>query len=262
MKNFRKEIILSILFLIELTITYLSFYNKWGSEISSALLFGGILILFQDLTSILSKLDTDHKQMREQEKIEHDQIKGMMELYKDIEKLEYVTYFEGNYISTQNSNQNCVEIWIISNSIAEPDEVIEKIYDNLIKGIKYYYVIPNNPISVIDLKNTAKKLKEKDKKNKLNLNNFVYIQDDLFDLMPTDLIDILFYCNPLSTDYQTNLKVFYSFQDEKRDSIQENFYKPAELTERDIQEFFSKMNEWKKRNWKKLLIEDNYEEIR
>ena len=109
----------------------------------------------------------------------------------------------------------------------------------------------NNLHQVSDKNHTHyKQLKEMDKKGLLKKDNFIYLQDDLFDLMPTDLVDILFYCNPMSTDYETNMAIFYSLQDDSRGDV---FYLPVNLNEHEIRRFFAKMEEWKGREWKTLF---------
>lgn len=247
MKRYLKEIVLFILFFIEAFITFLSFRDNWGESISSTLLFAGIVILYNDFQSIIDRLDSEHSEMRKQSKKEHNEIKGCIELYKDIKELSYITMYENDYINTQNGKDNDVEIWIISNDVAENDSIIDKMYNNILAGVKYYYIIPSDDTCVKDLKLTVKKIQSKDKKGALT-STIKYIQDDLFDLLPSNYVDFVFYCNPYSTDYKTNMKVFYSFQK----STSGVFYKPADLSETEIHNYFSVMNEWKTRNWVSL----------
>lgn len=247
-KNWIKEIALVILLVIECIVTYCGFTNNWDLEVRIALIFASVLTLFNEILSILNKFDKHIDDLREESKSEHQQIKGAIELYSNIEKLDVVVNFENDFVSTQNKAG--VEMWIISNSVAEPPEIVKKIYNNLINGVKYYYIIPKSNSCLNDIRNTAKQLKEMDRKGLLKKENFVYLQDDLFDLMPTDLVDILFYCNPMSTDYETNMTTFYSLQDNNLSDI---FYKPADLKEQEIRRYFDKMVEWKKREWQSIL---------
>ena len=247
-KNWIKEIVLVIMLIIECIVTYCGFTNNWDLEVRIALIFASVLTLFNEILSVLNKFDKHVDELRAESKNEHQQIKGAIELYSNIEKLNFVVNFENNFVSTQNKAG--VEMWIISNSVAEPPEIIKKIFSNLTNGVKYYYIIPKSNSCLNDIKNTAQQLKEMDKKGILKKENFVYIQDDLFDLMPTDLVDILFYCNPMSTDYETNMTIFYSFQDNNLGDI---FYKPADLKEHEIRRYFDKMEKWKDREWESLL---------
>ena len=247
-KNWIKEIVITVMLIIEGGVTFCGFTNNWSEEVKIALIFASVLTLFTDILTVLNKFDNRYDELRKANNKEHSEIKGAIELYSNIEKLNFVVNFENDYISTQNKAG--VEMWIISNSVAEPPEVIKKIFNNLSKGVKYYYIIPKNNSCLIDIENTAKQLQEMDKKCILNKDNFVYMQDDLFDFMPTDLVDILFYCNPTSTDYTSNMSIFYSLQDNNLDDI---FYKPADIKEHEIRRYFEKMNEWKCREWNQLL---------
>ena len=230
--------------IVEGIMTFLGLSNQWSNEIIIGLIFADVLTLFNGIMSLLDKWDNETVEVI---KKEHDEIKGALELYKDLERLIYVTQFEGEYIDKQK-NQNA-EIWIISNCIAEPDPVIKRIYSNLKKGVKYYYVIPNSMSHEKDLKNAFDKLCNMNKSSNHSL-SMKYIKDDLFDFIPTDIIDILIYCNPDSTDYKTNMKVFYSFQ---KDYGEDPFYKPVELVPKRIHEIFEKMTVWKtNKHWNEL----------
>ena len=77
----------------------------------------------------------------------------------------------------------------------------------------------------------------------------VGLNSDLFDFLPTDIADILFYCNPNSTDYKTNMRIFYSFQSERMEEI---YYKPITPSEKDIKKYFDDMKTWKEREWQTL----------
>lgn len=151
-KNWAKEICLLIMFATEVIFTFLSFRNDWPEEVRLSLLFANILTLFDGLLSIINKWDNEHKEMQIELEKEHDEIKGAIELYKDIERQEYVTCFEGDYITTQSKQG--VEIWIICNSFAEPDCVIAEMLKNLKKGVQYYYIITKHGRCETDIKNT------------------------------------------------------------------------------------------------------------
>lgn len=246
-KNWIKEIALAIMLIVECIVTYCGFTNNWELEIRIALVFASVLTLFNEILSVLNKFDNQYNELRKAEMTEHSEIKGAIELYKNIEGLETIANFESHYVAMQKESNT--EIWIISNSIAEPEDVIKTIYNNLIKGVKYYYVIPNGETWVNDINNISEQLRKLDKKKNLNEQSFAYIQDDLFDLMPTEIVDILLYCNTQSTDYATNMRIFYAFQDVMEDV----YYKPADLTEREIHKYFEKLSEWRKRSWIKLI---------
>ena len=249
MKKWSKTIAIFSLLLVEAFVTFLSFNQNWDDKTSAALLFAGIMILYSGFSSILDKYNPEVTELKESSTKEHKEIKGALALYKDIELLSSVVDYEGRYVK----NKNClgIEIWIISNTVAEPDSVIEIMYRNLIKDVKYYYVIPNNNVnrSEEDLKNTFDRIKKLNRSGKLF--SIKYIKDDLFDLMPTDIADILFYCNPTATDYSDNMRVFIAFQNDNYDK--EIYYRPIDLTEAKKQQFFMRMNEWKEREgWNEL----------
>lgn len=241
-RNFKKEIVLLIIFCVEVIFTILGFYNSWSIEFKIAFLFADILTVFNGLLSILNKLDNE---MQNEMKKEHGEIKSAIELYKDIENEEYVAYFEGNYINSQKKSG--VEMWIISNCVAEPVAILKEMLKNVRKGVTYYYVIPKQGRAEKDIKNTFDVLCSKLKSNE----NLIlkYIQDDLFDFIPTDIVDIVFYCNPASTDYLNNMKIFYSFQN---NGLNMTYYKPIIPSEKEIQRYFENMESWKKREWKTL----------
>ena len=237
-----KEIGLLVLLTIEGILTFLGFSNQWSNEVIIGLIFADVLTVINGITTLLDKWDNETLHVIEKE---HDEIKGAIELYKDIEKQEYVTCFEGDYITTQSKQG--VEIWIISNSVAEPDCVIVEMLKNIKKGVQYYYIIPKHGRCETDIQNTFSALCQKARvKDVINLK---YIQDDLFDFLPTDIADILFYCNPNSTDYKTNMRIFYSFQSERMEAI---YYKPITPSEKDIKKYFEDMKTWKEREWKTL----------
>lgn len=252
-KGYMKPAILLGLFIIELSVTCFSYYDKWGDEIKSPLVFAGIMMLYIGLKSIVDEFDPRYKEMREASKKEHDEIKGILSLYKDLQLEDTVINFEGEYAKEHDSKN--VEIWIISNSVAENEKIIQEIFNNLTLGVKYYYIIPNNSISRSeeDLKNTFERIKELNK-NSTKCLSIKYIKDDLFDLMPTEIVDILFYCNPYSTDYygdgcSDNMKVYYSLQCAQEDI----YYKPVNLNEKQKEQFFIRMKKWKKeRKWLEL----------
>lgn len=247
--NWIKETCLIILLAVEIIFTFLSFAKNWNEEISLALLFADVLTLFNGFWSVVNKFDNEHHDMQNKIEKEHIEIKGAIELYKDIEELKYISCFEGNYIQSQNISGT--EIWIISNCIDEPDDVLNKIFDNLLKGVQYYYVIPHDLSTENDLKNTVTRLSKLFEKTRKKQQNFSikYIQDDLFDFLPTNIVDILYYCNPKSTD--NNMKIFYSFQNDTSLGI---FYKPVYLDNKTKKAFFNKMIDWKKRNWIELKL--------
>lgn len=255
MKKWSKTIAIFGLLLVEVFVTFLSFNNNWGSETKTALLFAGIMILYSGFSSILDKYNPEVNELRKISTKEHKEIKGALALYKDIELLSSVVDYEGKCV--KNKNCSGIEIWIISNTVAEPDAVIEIMYHNLIKDVKYYYVIPNNNVnrSEEDLKNTFDRIKKLNRSGKSL--SIKYIKDDLFDLMPTDIADILFYCNPKATDYSDtgendNMKVFIAFQNDNYNK--EIYYKPIDLTEAKKQQFFMRMKEWKEREgWNELI---------
>lgn len=251
--NWIKEICLFVLLVIEVIFTFLSFFNKWNQEISMALLFADVLTLFNGFLSVVNKFDNEHHDMQNKIAKEHTEIKGAIDLYKDIEELTYVSCFEGSYVQSQKISGT--EIWVISNCIDEPDEVLQQIFNNLVFGVKYYYVIPNDRTCENDLKNTVNRLSDLRKRSrKVNLaqSSIRYIKDDLFDFLPTSVVDILYYCNPNSTDYNSNMKIFYSFQSDIHSGI---FYKPISLDNEKRRAVFNKMLDWKKRNWIELTIQ-------
>ena len=244
-KNWTKEICLFILFVVEVIFTFLGFGKRWSEEIKMSLLFADVLTLFNGLLSIINKWDNEHKEMQTELEKEHSEIKGAIELYKDIERQEYVTCFEGDYITTQCKQG--VEIWIISNSVAEPSNVLVEMLKNLRKGVQYRYIIPKHERCDTDVQNTFKALCEKARAgDEIKLQ---YIQDDLFDFLPTDIVDVLFYCNPPCTDYKTNMRIFYSFQ---RYGMETVYYKPISPPEKDIKKYFEDMRSWKEREWQTL----------
>ena len=269
MKKYLKTIALLAMLIIEGIITFLSLKNDWNSNISIALIFLAVLLFYNGLQSFVDKFDNEHSEMvdkntKEHDEIkdvlnknktetmeqlskEHNEIKGMVELYGDIQELSYLALFETNYVETQSGKDDDVEIWIISNDVAESDPIIDKMYHNIDSGVQYFYVIPKVESCVNDLRKTVKKLRKKSKKDK-GLPMLRYIQDDLFDLMPSNYIDFVFYCNPSSTDYKTNMKVFYCLQ-KTNSGI---FYKPAKLTEPDIHRYFETMERWKEKQWNEL----------
>lgn len=244
-KKWIKEIFLLVLFAIEVAVTILGYKNNWNEEIRISLWFANILTLFNGLLSIIDKWDGEYKEIQTNLGKEHSEIKGAIELYKDIERQEYVTYFEGDYITTQHKEG--VEIWIVSNCVAEPPNVINEMFKNLKKGVCYYYVIPKQGRCETDIKNTFSKLCKKNRSG--DTIQLKYIQDDLFDFIPTDIVDIVFYCNPTSTDYKTNMTIFYSFQSDDMETI---YYKPVIPTEKDIRKHFDDMKMWKEKEWQTL----------
>ena len=239
-----KEICLFILLAIEVALTFFSFHKNWNQEISMALLFADVLTLFNGFMSIVSKFDNEHQDMQNRLAKEHTEIKGAIELYKDIEELAFISCFEGDYVRSQTIPG--AEIWIISNCIDEPDEVLRQIHRNLLAGVKYYYVIPNDRTCENDLKNTASRLSILRKKGKKNTSNISikYIKDDLFDFLPTNVVDVVYYCNPNSSDYNSNMKIFYAFQN---DIVSGLFYKPVLLDNSKQRSIFNKMLDWKNR---------------
>lgn len=243
-KKWIKEIALVFLLIVEGVLTFSGFSNEWSNEIIIGLIFADVLTVFNGIMALIEKWDNETIHIIEKE---HDEIKGALELYKDLERMKYITQFEGEYIDKQKK-QNA-EIWIVSNCVAEPDAVLKRIYGNLKKGVSYYYVIPNSESHELDLKKAFDRLCKLNKSSTAPI-SIKYIKDDLFDFIPTDIVDILFYCNPSSTDYKTNMKVFYSFQ---KDYGEEPFYKPANLEQIRIRHFFDKMCNWKKSKcWNEL----------
>lgn len=248
--NWIKVISLIVLLVIETVLTFVGYGKNWNQEVMTALLVFDVITLFDTLMSIINKFDNEHKDMQKRMVEEHTKIIGAIELYKDIEELSYISCFEGTYIQSQIVSGT--EIWIISNCIDEPETVLHQIYKNLVEGVTYYYVIPNDSACETDLKNTANRLSELKKKNRCNVDiSIKYIQDDLFDFLPINLVDVLFYCNPNSPDYTNNMRVFYAFQNDMKSGL---FYKPALLDNSQKRLMFKKMGVWKKRRWKKLTI--------
>ncbi len=250
MRKHIKTIISFIIFIIETFVTVLSLKNDWDSiipNISSALLFSTILILYKSLQSILDKFDSEHIDMMTHITQEHNEIKGLIDLNKDVVELSTLALYEANYVYTQSGKDEDVEIWIISNDVAECDQIIDKMYHNIELGVDYYYVIPKDALCVNDLKKTVKKLRKKSKKDK-DKTMLRYIQDDIFDMLPSNYIDFVFYCNPSSTDYDSNMKAFYCLQKTSSGV----FYKPAELSDHDIHGYLETMKQWKKKQWNEL----------
>ena len=244
-KNF-KYIVLVFILVIELAVTILgSSKDWWGEEINTALVFAAIMFAYISFFSYLNKDNNEHKEMRNESKKEHDEIKGIISLYKDLQLENSIFNFEGRY-AEEHDGKN-VEIWVISNSVDESAEIIKEIFKNLVLGVKYYYIIPKNDKGRCekDLKKAFDKIKELNKKNH-RVFEIKYIKDDLFDLMPTDFVDILFYCNPNETDYfakgyKDNMRVFFSLQCSKDDI----YYKPVDLDSPTKHQFFDKMDDWK-----------------
>lgn len=256
MKTKKTIIYLWIVFVIDAILTLMSFILKWDNLFSYAFLFSSIMILHSNFVSLVNldnpKYDeirrdskNEHDKMREDSKKEHDEIKGIISLYKDLQLENAIINFEGRYAEEHKGNG--VEIWVISNSVDENKEIINEIYKNLVLGVQYYYIIPKNDNGRCerDLKKAFEKIKNLNRKSHRNF-EIKYIKDDLFDFMPTDFVDILFYCNPNETDYfangyKDNMRVFYSLQCSKDDI----YYKPVDLDLPTKHQFFDKMEDWK-----------------
>ena len=80
-----KEIGLLVLLTIEGILTFLGFSNQWSNEVIIGLIFADVLTVINGITTLLDKWDNETLHIIEKE---HDEIKGAIELYKDIEKQE------------------------------------------------------------------------------------------------------------------------------------------------------------------------------
>lgn len=249
-----KEIFLGILLMCEIFFSFIGYVKKWPFEIYMSLLFADVLTLFNTLMSIVNKFDGEYCDMQNKIEKEHTEIKGAIELYNDIEELTYISYFEGAYV--QEHNARGAEIWIISNSVEEPENVLEEMAKNLVEGASYYYVIPNDSTEVKSLENSVSELSKIVKRSYKRANplSIKYIQDDLFDFLPTDIVSILYYCTPTKPDRNEDMMVFYSFHNEREDG--KIFYKPIKDSNK-ARNFFKKMEEWKQnRKWKEMRLEN------
>ena len=259
-KKLRKEWASLAWLAVQVVVTVLGFIQNWDLVYLIGLMVANILLLFYVLNSVSAKFETETIEGNISDKLEiecaklrvaseeeHNEIKGIIDLWKDVKGEEHIAHFEGNFFRT---HENDIEIWVISNTVREPPCIIEGIYKNLRHGTSYYYIIPSGTgegSCEADLMHSMENLRlQGPEANEMYIE---YVHDDLFDLMPTDVVDIVFYCNPCSTDYKDKMHIYYCFQDYK-DS---KYYKPAKLSETEIKNYSTMMTKWKnEKKWERL----------
>ncbi|MDR3216808.1 MAG: hypothetical protein LBT55_05270 [Clostridiaceae bacterium] len=265
----KREIIFIGITLVEGAIMFASFINGWWLEVRIALVVAEVLTFFRTLHSILSKFDKEELINKASQEIieasrlshsirkdEHTKISAGLEMFKDLESYNDVTSDEDKFVRSSEES----EIWLITNDTQEEarGNIIRKIYENLLHGVDYYYILPHDETALgaiywlkksVDiitsmLKNDAENVR------KGFTGNLYYITDDLFNFMPPGTIDIIFYRNPIGGG--GSIKGYYSFMGCDITCCEELFYRPIKVDKTQLERYEKAALYWKEKVDKSL----------